>query len=88
VILPGALPSFLVGLRYALGISWLSLVVAEQVNATAGIGYLIQDARDYMRTDIIVVCLLVYSLLGLGTDLIVRTLERYALAWRPALISI
>jgi sulfonate transport system permease protein len=87
VILPGALPSFLVGLRYALGVSWLSLVVAEQINATAGIGYLIDDARDYMRTDIIVVCLLVYSLLGLGTDFIVRMLEQKALAWRPALLN-
>lgn len=86
VILPGALPSFLVGLRYALGIAWLSLVVAEQVNASSGIGYLIMNARDYMRTDVIVVCLLVYSLLGLGTDFIVRMLERYALAWRPSLI--
>ena len=87
VILPGALPSFLVGLRYALGISWLSLVVAEQVNASAGIGYLINDARDYMRTDIIVVCLLVYSLLGLTTDMIVRGLEHRALAWRPKLLN-
>lgn len=88
VILPASLPSFLVGLRYSLGIAWLSLVVAEQVNATAGIGYLIMNARDYMRTDVIVVCLLVYSLLGLGTDLIVRTLERHALAWRPSLINV
>jgi sulfonate transport system permease protein len=88
VILPGALPSFLVGLRYSLGIAWLSLVVAEQVNATAGIGYLIDNARDYMRTDIIVVCLLVYSVLGLTTDFIVRTLERYALAWRPSFINV
>jgi len=87
IILPGALPSFLVGLRYALGIAWLSLVVAEQVNANAGLGYLIMNARDYMRTDIIVVCLLVYSLLGLSTDLLVRTLENRALAWRPSLLN-
>lgn len=87
VILPSALPSFLVGLRYALGVAWLSLVVAEQVNASSGIGYLIMNARDYMRTDVIVVCLLVYSLLGLGTDFIVRLLERYALVWRPSLIA-
>jgi sulfonate transport system permease protein len=88
VILPGALPSFLVGLRYALGIAWLSLVVAEQVNATAGIGYLINNARDYMRTDIIVVCLLVYCVLGLSTDFIVRMLEHFALAWRPSFIKV
>lgn len=87
VILPGALPSFLVGLRYALGVAWLSLVVAEQVNASSGIGYLIMNARDYMRTDVIVVCLLVYSLLGLGTDFIVRLIEQYALSWRPSLIT-
>ncbi|KAF0812638.1 putative aliphatic sulfonates transport permease protein SsuC [Andreprevotia sp. IGB-42] len=86
VILPGALPSFLVGLRYSLGISWLSLVAVEQINATAGLGYLVNSARDFMRTDIIVVCLLVYSLLGLFTDFLVRTIERHALAWRPSFL--
>jgi sulfonate transport system permease protein len=87
VILPGALPSFLVGLRYSLGVSWLSLVAVEQINATAGLGYLINNARDFMRTDVIVVCLLVYSLLGLATDLLVRSIEHYALAWRPTFIK-
>lgn len=87
VILPGALPSFLVGLRYSLGVGWLSLVAVEQINATAGLGYLINNARDFMRTDVIVVCLIVYSLLGLGTDLLVRALERHALAWRPSFIK-
>ena len=87
VILPGALPSFLVGLRYSLGVSWLSLVAVEQINATAGLGYLINNARDFMRTDIIVVCLLVYSLLGLATDFLVRVIEHHALAWRPTFIK-
>lgn len=87
VILPAALPSFLVGLRYSLGVSVLVLVVAEQINAQAGLGFLINNARDFMRTDVIVVCLLVYALLGLSADLIVRTLERRALAWRPALVK-
>jgi len=86
VILPGALPSALVGLRYSLGVAWLSLVIAEQINATAGIGYLIADARDFLRTDIIVVGLLVYALLGLGADALVRALERRTLAWRPSLV--
>ena len=86
VILPGALPSGLVGLRYALGTAWLSLVVAEQVNATAGIGYLINDARDFLRTDVILVGLMVYALLGLVADALVRTVERRALAWRPSLV--
>ena len=83
VVLPGALPSALVGLRYSLGVAWLSLVVAEQVNAQAGIGYLINDARDFLRTDIILVGLGLYAMLGLGADALVRGLERRALAWRP-----
>ena len=87
VILPGALPSLLVGLRYALSVSVLILVVAEQINATAGLGYLINNARDFMRTDVIVVCLGVYAALGLGADLLVRAIERRALAWRPALVE-
>ena len=87
VILPGALPSFLVGLRYAMGVALLVLVVAEQINASAGLGHLINTARDFMRTDIIVVCLLVYAALGLAADLIVRSLEQHALAWRPSFIK-
>ncbi|WP_168601315.1 ABC transporter permease [Novosphingobium sp. SG707] len=85
VILPGALPSLLVGLRYSLSVSILVLVVAEQINASAGLGYLVNNARDFMRTDIIVVCLLVYAALGLGADGLVRLIERRALAWRPNL---
>ncbi len=84
VILPGALPDFLVGLRFAVGISWLMLVVAEQVNADSGIGHMMIDAEDFMRTDIILVGLLVYGLLGLISDQIVRSLERMLLSWRPS----
>jgi sulfonate transport system permease protein len=87
VILPGALPSLLVGLRYSLSVSVLILVVAEQINASSGLGYLINNARDFMRTDVIVVCLIVYATLGLGADLLVRALESRALAWRPRLVE-
>lgn len=87
VILPGALPSLLVGLRYSLSISILVLVVAEQINASAGLGYLINNARDFMRTDIIVVCLMVYAVLGLGADWLVRGIEKRALVWRPSLVE-
>jgi sulfonate transport system permease protein len=82
VVLPGALPQVLVGLRYGLGVAWLSLIVAEQVNADAGLGQMIMDARDFLRTDVIVVGLLVYALLGLITDALIRLVERRALAWR------
>jgi len=84
VVLPGALPQALVGLRYSLGVAWLILVVSEQINATAGIGYMMTNAREFMRTDIIVVGLVVYSLLGLATDGLVRAVERKALNWRVA----
>jgi len=85
VIIPGALPAALVGLRYALGTACVTLVVGEQINADRGIGYLIMDARDFLRTDVIVVCLFVYALLGIGTDAVVRLIERRALSWRAEL---
>jgi sulfonate transport system permease protein len=87
VVLPGALPSALVGLRYAVGVAWLSLVVGEQINADSGIGYMMMNARDFLRTDIIMVGLLVYALLGLFADQLVRIIERAALVWRPALVG-
>ncbi len=87
VILPGALPSLLVGLRYALSIAVIMLVIAEQINASAGLGYLINNARDFLRTDVIVVCLMVYAVLGLSADLLVRAIETRALAWRPSLVG-
>ncbi|MBM7169174.1 ABC transporter permease [Streptomyces sp. G44] len=83
VVLPGALPGAMTGLRYSLGIAWLALVFAEQVNADSGIGFLMVQARDFLRTDVIVVCLIVYAFLGLVADFVVRTLERLLLQWRP-----
>ncbi|GAA4189385.1 ABC transporter permease [Microbispora amethystogenes] len=87
IVLPGALPQTLVGLRQSLGVAWLALIVAEQVNADAGLGYMINDAREFLRTDVIVVGLLVYSALGLLTDALVRLLERRALGWRREFLS-
>lgn len=87
VVLPGALPSALTGLRLAMGIAWLSIVVAETVSADSGLGYMIMNAREFLRTDVIVVGLVVYALLGLSTDALVRRLERQALAWRPESVA-
>ena len=87
IVLPAALPSFLVGLRQAFGIAWITLVVAEQINASAGIGYMVMNARDFLRTDIIFVGLALYALLGLATDQSVRFLERHLLAWRPVYLN-
>lgn len=84
VILPGALPDFLLGLRFAVGISWLMLVVAEQINASSGIGHMMMDAQDFLRTDIILVGLFIYAALGLISDQIVRAIEAHTLVWRPS----
>ncbi|WP_051581670.1 ABC transporter permease [Pseudonocardia acaciae] len=84
VLLPGALPNILVGLRLALGIAWLALIVGEQISSDGGIGSVMLRAQDNLRTDRIVVCLLVYALLGLLSDLVVRALERSLLTWRHA----
>jgi sulfonate transport system permease protein len=85
VILPGALPGFFTGLRFAVAISWLVLVVSEQINAASGIGFLMSQARGFNQTDIIVVGLVVYALLGLTSDTVVRAIERRALVWRSTL---
>ena len=85
VALPGALPGFFTGLRLAVTSAWTSLVVVEQINATSGIGFLMNQARLYGQIDIIVVGLVVYAILGVGSDLLVRLAERRALTWRQTL---
>jgi sulfonate transport system permease protein len=82
VILPGALPGFLVGLRYALVGSWIVDVVAEEINAQSGLGYLINQAQTTDRTDIMFLCLAIYAIVGLLADALVRLLERFLLVWR------
>ncbi|MBL6612627.1 MAG: aliphatic sulfonate ABC transporter permease SsuC [Reyranella sp.] len=84
VILPGALPSIFVGLRYALGIMWLTLIVAETIAANAGIGYMAMNAREFMQLDVVVLSILLYALLGKLADSIARLLERTTLKWHPA----
>jgi len=87
IILPGALPQILVGLRQSLGIAWLALVVAEQINANAGLGYIINQGQAFLNNSVIFVALLVYCVLGLLTDALVRLMERRALAWRQGLLD-
>ena len=87
VVLPGALPQALVGLRQSLGVSWLALVVAEQLNVSNGLGYMINQATQFLQNDVIFVALAVYTLLGLLTDSLVRLLERRALVWRRGLLA-
>ncbi|AOO84047.1 ABC transporter permease [Bosea vaviloviae] len=84
VILPGALPSIFVGVRYALGIMWLTLIVAETIAANSGIGYMAMNAREFMLVDVVVLAIVIYAALGKLADSIVRLLERLCLSWHPA----
>jgi len=83
IILPGALPSILTGVRYSLATAWLALVVAETIGAQSGIGFLAMDAREFLRTDVIVLTIVIYALIGVAADGIARVLERRLLAWHP-----
>jgi sulfonate transport system permease protein len=83
VILPGALSSILVGLRFSLGLMWVILIVAETISAQAGIGYLTMNAREFLQTDVVLVGILLYALLGKLADLLAKGLESYWLRWHP-----
>jgi sulfonate transport system permease protein len=82
VMLPGAMPSILVGLRYSLGIMWLTLIVAETVSSDTGIGYMAMNAREFMQMDVVVLSILLYALLGKLADVLAKGLERRCLRWR------
>ena len=84
VILPGALPSILVGVRFSLGLVWVLLIVAETISAQAGIGYMTMNAREFLQTDVVLVGVLLYALLGKAADLSAHGLERRFLRWNPA----
>jgi sulfonate transport system permease protein len=84
VILPGALPSILVGVRFALGFMWVTLIVAETISAQSGIGYMTTNAREFLQTDVVLVGILLYALLGKLADILATALERTALRWNPA----
>jgi sulfonate transport system permease protein len=83
VILPGALPSILVGVRFSLGLMWVLLIVAETISAQAGIGYLTMNAREFLQTDVVLVGILLYAALGKLADLAAKALERRWLRWHP-----
>jgi sulfonate transport system permease protein len=87
VALPGALPGLFLGIRLAVAAAWLALVVVEQINATSGIGYMMSLARSYGQTEVVIVGLVVYGLLGLGSDRAVRLIEGRVLSWRRTLAA-
>ncbi|MGD0722604.1 MAG: ABC transporter permease subunit [Roseiarcus sp.] len=84
VVLPGALPSVFVGLRYGLGIMWLTLIVAETISASSGIGYMTMNAREFLQTDVVLLGIIIYALLGKLSDVATKICERATLAWHPS----
>ena len=84
IVLPGTLPSIFVGLRYGLGIMWLTLIVAETISASSGIGYMALQAREFLLLDVVVLSIVIYALLGKLADSVARLLERLTLTWHPA----
>lgn len=83
IILPGALPSILLGLRIAMGVMWLTLIIAETIAADTGIGHMANQAREFIRTDVMVFAVILYALLGKLADVIARWLEGLLLQWHP-----
>jgi sulfonate transport system permease protein len=83
VILPGAMASILVGVRFSLGLMWVLLIVAETISAQAGIGYMTMNAREFLQTDVVLVGILLYALLGKLADVAAKGLERWWLRWHP-----
>lgn len=83
VIFPGALSSILVGIRFSLGMMWITLIVAETISSTSGIGYMAMNAREFMQMDVIILSILLYAFLGKLSDMIARFLESRWLKWHP-----
>ncbi|MES9691225.1 ABC transporter permease [Bacillus toyonensis] len=84
LILPAALPNLLLGARLSLGVAWVSLVVAELMGSTEGIGYMIMDARQFSNTDIVFVGIIIFAFVGKFSDSLVRLLEVKFLRWRDS----
>ncbi|TDV26651.1 sulfonate transport system permease protein [Paraburkholderia caballeronis] len=81
IILPGAMPSILTGVRYALAHAWLALVIAETLATTKGIGFLAMDAREFLQTNVILLTMIIYAIIGVAADALVRALEGRFLSW-------
>lgn len=82
VILVNALPEIFTGMRVSMGVCWATLVAAEMVAATAGLGWMVLNAARYLRTDIVIMGVIVMGIVGYGFDLIMRLLEKKLIPWK------
>ncbi len=87
IIFPSALPTILVGIRYALGVMWTTLIVAETVSTSSGIGYMSTNAQDFLDMKTILLCIIIYALLGKLSDTMVKALERQLLSWQKGNVA-
>jgi sulfonate transport system permease protein len=84
ILLPAALPSILVGVRYALGVMWTTLIVSETIASSSGIGYMSTNAQNFMDMSTIIMCIVIYALLGKLSDVVAKSLENSLLTWQQA----
>ncbi len=82
VILPSAMPDILVGMRIAIGFGWTTLVAAEMVAANVGLGQMVLNASNFLRTDIVIMGIIVIGLLAFAFDLVMRYLEKVLVPWK------
>ncbi|HGH5977193.1 TPA: taurine ABC transporter permease TauC [Kluyvera georgiana] len=81
VILPGALPEILTGLRIGLGVGWSTLVAAELIAATRGLGFMVQSAGEFLATDVVLAGIAVIAIIAFGLELGLRALQRRLTPW-------
>ncbi|WP_349918672.1 taurine ABC transporter permease TauC [Aeromonas veronii] len=81
VILPGALPEILTGIRIGLGVGWSTLVAAELIAATRGVGFMVQSAGEFLATDVVLAGILVIAVIAFVLELGLRALQRRLTPW-------
>lgn len=82
VVLPSILPDLFTGIRTAIGFTYTTLVAAEMVASTSGIGWLVLDASKFLRSDMVIMGIIIMSILAILLDFIVRVIEKYAVPWK------
>ncbi|SDI14269.1 sulfonate transport system permease protein [Pseudobutyrivibrio sp. 49] len=81
VYMPNALPNILVGLKLGMGASWMAVVAAEMLGATSGIGYRLNDARSMLKSDQVILCIIIIGAIGILSDLILSYIFKKITPW-------
>jgi sulfonate transport system permease protein len=81
ILLPGSLSHLFIGLRLSMGVAWGTLVIAEMIAASSGLGYMMVDARSFSDTPVVFAGILTFAVLGIASDLLIRAAEKRTLRW-------